>query len=116
MDLIRNDLTVATVLTIMVGMLAQLYAVWYLAKAVRKGIHSLRPQMGVNAAFAVLYFIASLWLLVSDYDQATWSTVMVGVSLIVWIVAWAGPAKWSIDQQASWERVQVEREDVGNVE
>ena len=101
---IRSDLTTASIVTIIAGMVAQLYAVFYLTHAVRRGVLSLRPQMGVNAALALVYFIASVWLLFSNYDQATWSTVMIGVSLVVWIVAWAGPAKWSIDQQASWER------------
>jgi hypothetical protein len=102
--IIRNDLTGTAVATIVAGMAAQLYAVYYLTKAVRRGVVSLRPQMAVNASMAAVYFVASLWLLFSNYDQATWNTVMIGVSLVVWIVAWAGPAKWSIDQQEAWER------------
>lgn len=110
LSLIRNDLTGTAVVTILAGMFAQLYAVYYLAKAVRRGVVSLRPQMAVNASMAGMYFVATLWLLFSNYNQATWNTVMIGVSLVVWIVAWAGPAKWSIDQQTSWEKRHPEEE------
>lgn len=104
LNLIRTDITETAVATIVAGMAAQLYAVYYLTKAVRRGVVSLRPQMAVNASMAAVYFAASAWLLFTNYDQATWSTVMIGISLVVWIVAWAGPAKWSIDQQETWER------------
>lgn len=111
--LIRDDITAATAATIIAGLCTQLYAVYYLARATMHGIVSLRPQMAANAALAICYFIATLWLLLSNYDQATWSTVMIGVSLVVWIVTWAGPAKWSIDQQASWEALREGEEDDG---
>ncbi len=111
LTLIRDDITGATAATIIAALCTQLYAVYYLTRATMRGVVSLRPQMAANAALAVGYFIASLWLLLSNYDQATWSTVMIGVSLVVWVVTWAGPAKWSIDQQASWEARQREDSD-----
>lgn len=106
--LIRDDISAATVATIVAGLCTQLYAVYYLTRATLRGVVSLRPQMAANAALALGYFAATLWLLFSTYDQATWNTVMIGVSLVVWVVTWAGPAKWSIDQQASWEARQAE--------
>lgn len=51
-----------------------------------KAVHS------AIAALALVYVVGYLYLELSDVSVEDWSSVMRGVSLAAWVIAWIGPA------------------------
>lgn len=67
-----------------------------------KGLISMRRTHFLISGLASLYVSAYLILLISDIQFIQWSSVMLGISIIVWPIVWIIPALLSIQV---WKRV-----------
>lgn len=87
---------------IWVNMALAMAALHWNVVAARVGIAGMRSARAMVAGLAVLYIAAYLVLVISDVQAAQWSSLMRGVSIVVWLVVWTNPARRSIEL---WGRV-----------
>lgn len=71
-------------------------AAWFAYKASKEGLFGMRNTFKFISAFAILYSIAYLILLLFDVNFLSWSAVMRGVSIGVWGIVWIAPAVVSV--------------------
>lgn len=74
------------------------FAAYHTRKAYRKGLYGMRNVFKLVHGLAILYVFSYLILLILDVNFLAWSSLMRGVSIFAWFIAWAGPAIVSVKQ------------------
>lgn len=101
----------ADTVLIWLTLLGSLIACGSALRAVRSGIPLLRPLAAATAALAGIYAVAYLALLALwGESNLRWSQVMRGVSVVAWLVVWAG---WPWMSVKAWRAAHRRLEEIG---
>lgn len=101
--LLNQNLSVVDNIVIWVNLIFSFIAGGFSFEASKSGILGLRNSFKLVAGLAWLYSFSYFVLLISDINFLSWSSVMRGVSILVWFIVWTLPALMSIKL---WKRLE----------
>lgn len=92
----NDSLTFEDNLVIWLNVFGAMFAGYWTLKASRLAVRAMRPVYAAIFTITQIYIFGYLVLLFTDVDVLDWGSVMRGVSIMVWLVVWSGPAIMSI--------------------